>query len=105
MVYHTHGLAQYNNGLELELNAGLSMKDAGTILNTIGFALAEGRVELHDGMYEGTLFTMPLHYMAVKSIDNDGTILRVVLPDVNGKFPWGAGCDSLFATQVLPEEK
>ena len=40
VVFHTHGLKQYNNNLELELNLPINTKQAMQFINLIGYLIA-----------------------------------------------------------------
>ena len=40
IVFHTHGLKQYNNNLELELNLPINTKQAMQFINLIGYLIA-----------------------------------------------------------------
>lgn len=102
IVYHTHGLAQYNNGLELELNLDIAPNSGSMILNTIGFALRDDNFIIKDGAVDNTLFSMPIRFNKFQgSIDGDfDEVMRVVLCDKNGFFPDDERCDLGYKEQM-----
>ena len=102
LAFYTMGLAQYNKGLELELNLSINPRIAMNILNLIGIALKYNDFTITDGLIDNTLFTAPLLFKKVSpGIDTpDKEIMRVVLSDVNGRFPDDPLCDEGFRNQL-----
>lgn len=102
LVFHTHGIAPFNNGLELELKLHLHPQEGMNILNAIGIRLQDGELELQDGMIDDTTFTAPVLYKIVSPpVDGDvQPIMRVVLSDAQGKFPGDEGCAKGYNEQL-----
>lgn len=100
IVYHTHGLDAYGSK-ELELNLPLEQKVAQHFLNLIGAEIANGR-NFTDQEVVDDLFNVPIVFREVVGIhsENQELHLRVIFPDVNDKFPWDAGCQPAYASQI-----
>lgn len=101
-VFHTHGLAAYNNGLELELNLNMNPQQAMQIINIIGIAIKRQDIVICDGLIDNTLFTAPVLFKKISpSIDGDfKQVYRIVLSDPNYKFPMDEGCCEDFKYQL-----
>ena len=102
LAFYTTGLAQYNKGLELELNLPIDPKAAMNILNVIGIALKYNGFTITDGLIDNTLFTAPLLFKKISpGIDTpDKEIMRVVLCDENKRFPDDPECDEKYCKQM-----
>ncbi|OSA95709.1 UNVERIFIED_ORG: hypothetical protein B2H93_04625 [Clostridium botulinum] len=98
-VYHTHGMGMYDS-LELELNLPLSLEDAMPILNAIGMKIANGKVLKENELINGILMC-PFIVKKVKGIcKRDVDILRVIVPDEKGNFPWDEECEDIYNKQL-----
>ena len=105
IVFHTHGLKQYNNNLELELNLPINTKQAMQFINLIGYAIAFKGLKVEHGtiLKEKTLFSCEVAFVEVEPIygDDDNTkVLRIIFPDKNFRFPWDIGCEEPYASQI-----
>ncbi|EQB4340873.1 DUF4262 domain-containing protein [Clostridium botulinum] len=100
VVYHTHGLEEYNS-LELELNLSLEQKQAMRFLNLIGLKIANG-IGFKDGDSDNSIFNCEVFFKEVDGIYRNGNrrMLRVILPDPNFKFPWENGCAEPYKSQL-----
>lgn len=98
IVYHTHGMDKYGS-LELELKLPLVQEQANSFLNTVGIEIAHG-VTFKDGDVKYGIFNLPVAFKEVTGIYGEGKRnLRVIFPDVNGLFPWDAGCEEVYVNQ------
>lgn len=103
IVYHTHGMEQYTDGYELELNLCLKNEDAMTILNTLGLYIKKGLIKLEQNKPISNIFLTDFYLLEVEPIfphEENEKVLRVILQDKNGKYPWNTGCDKGFRDQV-----
>lgn len=99
MNFHTHGAAKYTDqNLEFELNLNLAPDNGQQILNYIVSAFQDGRPLQLDVFIE-EIFTMPFVIKKTKDALDGEDILRVILPDPNGLFPWDKGCQEEYASQ------
>ena len=99
---HTHGLDKYGS-LELELNLPVSDKKATEVLNLVGEAIAEKGRRYRSGDYEDGIFTLPFYLFETESAvpgSVSNRVLRILVCDPDGKYPWEAGCDPDYAAQL-----
>ena len=104
---HTHGLDKYGS-LELELNLPVSDKKATEVLNLVGDAIAEKGRRYRSGDYEDGIFTLPFYLFETESAvpgSVSNRVLRILVCDPDGKYPWEAGCDPDYAAQLNDSEK
>lgn len=104
---HTHGLDKYGS-LELELNLPVSDKKATEVLNLVGEAIAEKGRRYRSGDYEDGIFTLPFYLFETESAvpgSVSNRVLRILVCDPDGKYPWEAGCDPDYAAQLNDSEK
>ena len=98
MDIHTHGLMKSFKLFELDFKIDLSPKNALFIVNTIA------QDYIKNGLFYGTrIICLPElnnQNVAMKYTSHDNNIvIRCILVDKNGKFPWDEGCDPLFKVQ------
>ena len=104
---HTHGLDKYGS-LELELNLPVSDKKATEVLNLVGEAIAEKGRRYRSGDYEDGIFTLPFYLFETESAvpgSVSNRVLRILVCDPNGKYPWESGYDPDYAAQLNDSEK
>ncbi len=99
---HTHGMERYGHKdfqIVLDMQTDLIMY----ILNTLGLMVQGGRKfqsgELVEEVAEG---------YALKLVEVEETgrrVLRVLIPDVNHKFPGDDGCEEAYCMQELTTEE
>ncbi len=99
--FYTKGLSNYNS-LDIEINLDMESSEGVKLCTLIGKAIKEG-LKIEDGMMVKGLLPYPVYFFKVKS-ENMVEILRVVLPDKEGFFPWdtynGVGCNPLYKDQI-----
>ena len=112
LKFLTKGLARDFETLELELNLNVSLENGGLVLNVIAEQISEGKRYTDFERVTG-LFTMPFYVIETVpcSLPQDERenpdyekVLRVVIPDYQGRFPWEDGCEEGFKDQLIPEE-
>lgn len=98
---HTYGMYKYGHP-EFQLVLHMDHKMILYTLNTLGLRVQSGNV-FKDGDIVEDLFD---GYKALlKEFDHNGEkLLRVIIPDVNHKFPHDEGCQLEYSYQVLPIE-
>ena len=104
---HTHGLCKYGS-LELELNLPVPEKKAAMILNLVGEAIAEKGKQYRSGDREDDIFTLPIYLFETEPAVSDprfSRVLRVLVCDPDGKYPWEPGCAPGYAEQLSEKEK
>lgn len=104
---HTHGLNKYGS-LELELNIPFDRRTVGMLLNLIGLEIATKRKRYQSGDRETDVFNWPIYFLETASVistGNSNRILRVLVCDPEGKYPWEDGCDEQYAKQLNSSEK
>ncbi len=103
---HTHGLNQYGS-LELELNIAIPSHKIMEILNVIGLHIAQGH-HYQSGDCDTELFNLPFYLLETAPIFGDNrsedAILRVILPDASGLYPWHTRCSEGYRDQISATE-
>ena len=105
IVFHTHGLKQYNNNVESKLNVAINTKEATQYINLIGWAIAFEGLKVEHGtiLKEKTLFNCEVAFVEVEPIyddDDNNKYLIIIFPDKNFRFPWDIGCEEPYANQI-----
>lgn len=104
---HTHGLSRYG-GLELELNLPVSQEKAMMILNLLGMEIAGKGKHYRSGDRENDVFLLPVYFFETAPAVPDAyfnRVLRVLLCDPDGKYPWEPDCAPGYAEQLSMGEK
>lgn len=102
VVFETIGLKQYEM-LELELNFPLSLTKGQEILNYIAYNIIDKDIEVGHNIINNSLFTAPISFIEttpIHYINPSDKILRVILSDPNGNFPWDEACKEIFKEQL-----
>ena len=96
---HTHGMYKYGHQeFQFVLNIGQSMIKY--ILNSLGLRVQRGeKFKSGDSVPE----IIQNYDIRLKEAEVDGEmLLRVLIPDANGRFPGDAGCQEPYSQQLLP---
>lgn len=73
------------------------------ILNLVGIEIAEKGKRYHSGDREDDVFTLPCYLFETSPAVPDAyfkRVLRVLICDPDGKYPWEDGCDPGYAAQL-----
>ncbi len=100
---HTFGLQELYNHLDFQIVLDIGDKTSGCILNSLGL-----RVQAGEKFYAGQVLDdviMDYKVKLIKAEDDGREVLRVVLPDINHKFPQDLGCAAFFNLQELPTKE
>lgn len=95
---HTHGMEKYGH---LDFQMVLRCQDAEItyILNSLGRAVQNG-ARFSDGQYVTGIFEdCAIQLKEFKECDR--TVLRVIIPDKNNRFPDEFGCQLPYALQLM----
>lgn len=104
---HTHGLDQHSS-LELELNLPVPQEKAQMILNLLGAEIAEEGKNYRSGDREDGVFTIPVYFFETTPAVPDACftrVMRVLVCDPDGKYPWESDCMPGYAEQLSEGEK
>lgn len=96
---HTYGLEKYNHPefqCVLNLNDGLIMYT----LNSLGVRVAAGE-RFHEGQLITDLFEGDVNARLDKAIESGRTVLRVILPDPQLRWPEDPICDEPYIHQTI----
>lgn len=102
---HTHGLLEKGR-LELQIKLNINPEVSKNILNDIIILLEnnELNIQVDNVIDDKRIFPRPIAFKLAKDDFNDN-IIRVILPDAHGKFPWDDKCNTLFAPQWTDEDE
>jgi len=97
---HTHGLEQSQGGhYDLEITLPVSGEDAAEVISNVVDKIKKGK-EFRDGdIVSGILVGYDVKFVKRKESGRD--ILRILLPDRDGRYPEHADCDPRFSEQDL----
>lgn len=104
---HTHGLDRHGS-LELELNLPVPQEKAQMILNLLGLEITEKGKCYRSGDREDDIFTLPVYFFETTPAVPDSCfsrVMRVLVCDPDGKYPWEPGCEPGYAEQLSEGEK
>ena len=95
---HTHGLLESFGHKDLQLVLPLDPKDSHPLLAGIVNQVKEGRVFKEDIATSKVIHNYDVYFKEV--IENDRTLLRLILPDPNGKFTNEKDCIDPYNRQL-----
>lgn len=99
---HTHGLYKYNHK-DFQLVLNLPPQEIARILNTLGLMVQKGRKFFDGDLVEGIYLDCPVRIQPF--VEDDRTVLRVVIPDKYNHFPEEPECGYPYKLQLLPTDK
>lgn len=96
--HHTHGLKENFNHTDLEIVLPIDPQLAGSLLHGMVEQIKKGEsfenILISDKVIEN--FDVQL----VETMEGDRKVIRVVLPDANGKFPKDKDCAEIYKNQL-----
>ena len=118
---HTHGLLMNFGILDLQLivpygteysNGPDSLNDFDFIINSFlnicEYAMDRNNDPLCNNDFSNLSLpnksTKKIKFKVVKDNDFDRMLLRAIIPDSNGKYPWDDDCDELYKLQFSTED-
>ena len=102
VIYHTHGLDKH--GLkELELKLSLEKGLAQQIINLTALELINRGLKVETDYLIEKVFNVPLYLKCDnKSVSHeDNNMIRIIIPDEKGLFPWDEGCNPDYIGQIV----
>ena len=81
ITYHTHGLKENYNHLDLEISLAISPDIACDILHTLAEEIIKGRC-FDDKEVEKDLFLLPVKFIYAR--ESGRGVLRLILPEASG---------------------
>ena len=103
--FHTHGLNKKGHK-ELEIDLDISPHSAAFVLHTIVDEIEKGNIYKDKDIFTSEKFMYDVVFVELEAKLPEGhedTVLRIILVDETGKFPWDEGCSKFFENQC-PEE-
>jgi len=99
-LVHTHSLAEHFDYSDLEMRLSVDPSTRYQCLATVAEAVTAGQ-RLIAGTQNTTLFSCPIRLIERKECDR--TVLRVVFPDPQGRFPEDPGCPAKWTSQLIQD--
>ncbi|WP_066297456.1 DUF4262 domain-containing protein [Bacillus sp. FJAT-29937] len=96
--YHTHGLKENYDHLDFQVVLPLNPKTIDPILGMMVNQIKEGRVFESDKKAGQVLRGFDVLFKEFH--DGNRKVLRLILPDPNGKFPGDEGCQEPYSRQL-----
>lgn len=96
--HHTHGLKENFNHIDLEIVLPMSPNLAGSIFHGMVSSIKEGE-SFENKLISGKVIKN-FDVQLVKVSDEKRELLRIILPDKNGRFPSDADCDEVYKNQL-----
>lgn len=96
--FHTHGMDKYNH-MDFQMILAYPYEEICRILNTFGLRVQAGERfkagDMVSGIYEDC-------DVRLSEFEETGrTVLRVIIPDKNNRFPEEKECDSKYSVQLF----
>ena len=95
---HTHGLLENYGHLELQIVLAVPKEAIHGILWNLVDKIKQGKKFKDGDLIEDIIENLPLKAMEVRKPNE--SLLRILLPDPNGKFPDDKNCDPYYAKQT-----
>ena len=98
---HTHGMERYHH-MDFQVVLALPPRDIGYILNSLGLRVQAGE-RFHAGdLVSGIFLDCQVRLDAYE--ETGRTVLRVVIPDKDNRFPEDEACMETYRLQMLPTD-
>ena len=98
---HTHGMEKYGH-MDFQLVLNYSTREIARILNTMALRVKNGE-RFHVGdMVSGIYMDCDIRLDAFQ--ETGRTVLRIIVPDKNNRFPEEDGCMEPYCLQLLPTD-
>ena len=95
---HTHGMERYRHP-DFQMVLDLGPQEIARILNTFGYAVRSGS-RFHSGQYVAGIYKdCAVKLQEYKECDR--TVLRVIIPDRQNRFPDDRGCELPYLMQLM----
>ena len=96
---HTHGMGEFGHpDFQIVMNVGPEL--IGYILNELGDRVRNGEI-FYPGNTVTDVIEEPFTLRLASFEETGRSVLRVLIPDENGRFPEDPECDPLYKLQLL----
>lgn len=95
---HTHGMEKYNH-IDFQMVLRTSNEEIMRILNTFGLKVKAGERFKNGDLIEGIYLNCPVRLS--EFTENGRTVLRVVVPDKENRFPEDRDCEYPYSLQMI----
>lgn len=96
--HHTHGLKENFNHMDLEIVLPIDPVIAYSVINGMVEQIREGETFEDKLVSDRVIQNYDVQLVRVNADDRE--LLRIVLPDVNGKFPSDKDCADIYKNQL-----
>ncbi len=101
--YHTHGIFKTFGHLDFQIRLALESGVAGNIFNNLVRRVKSGGMIFHGDTIEG-LIDNGYKCKAFQTTEMGLPVIRIILPDKDGKFPEDEGCSEFFKDQMKEDD-
>lgn len=100
---HTHGLKENFDHYDLQIVLPVKPELAHSVLSGIAEAIKEGRTFKPEVLTKGVLRNFDVIFRVYEEAERE--VLRLFLPDPNGKLPFEEDCEEIYKRQMekIPE--
>lgn len=96
--HHTHGLKENFNHMDLEIVLPVNPNIAGAVIHGMVELIKEG--ESFENKLISDKVIRDYDVQLVKTKEGKREVLRIILPDKNGKFPSDEDCEDIYKNQL-----
>lgn len=96
--HHTHGLKENFNHIDLEIVLPVNPNIAGSVIHGMVELIKEG--ESFENKLVSDKVIKDYDVQLIKTTEGNREVLRIVLPDINGKFPSDEDCEDIYKNQL-----
>lgn len=97
---HTHGLQESYNHLDIQMTLPVDQATAHGVLGTVVMHIKDGKTFKAEETSDVVLEGFDVYFFAATEDGRD--VLRIVLPDPNGKMPFDEDCEKVYNRQLEP---
>lgn len=96
--YHTHGLSKNFNHPDIQITLPIDPNVVHPVLNGMVRDIKNGKVFHENERSSEVLRGMDVYFKAYR--EGRRWVLRMLLPDPNGKLPFEEGCEEIYTKQL-----
>lgn len=96
---HTHGLKENFNHIDLQIVLPIEPNLINSIIHSMVTQIKEGETFEDKIISDKVIANYDVQLVKIKDSDNR-ELLRIVLPDINGKFPCDEDCADIYKNQL-----
>lgn len=97
---HTHGMAQNFNHPDLQIVLPIDPQTAHMLLIEIVEQVKQGKVFEVNQRYGEIIRDMDIYF--IEAEEGGRSVLRAIIPDSNGRFPFDEDCEEVYNQQMNP---